>query len=67
MKPKALNKRLVLKRETIVNLSETEMGRMFGGIYYTHTGCSIPLNSCLACHPSCHFSECVCLSTNPEC
>jgi len=63
MKHKTLNKRLVLKRETIVNLSERAMGGVFGGIPATVCTCI----SCPGCAPSDFLTECDCPSTSPGC
>jgi len=60
MNTKTLNKRLVLNRETIVNLSKTAMGGMFGGYNDTDVAHSCPLNTCSYCLLSFHFSECEC-------
>ena len=55
MESKTLNKRLVLNRETIVNLSKTAMGDMFGGKDGTDAA-----HTCTLCQQSFHFSECEC-------
>ena len=63
MKHKSLNKRLILKRETIVNLNERAMDGMLGGYNDTVRSCI----SCPICHPSDFPTECDCPSTNPGC
>ena len=60
MKPKALNKRLVLKRETIAHLGKTAMGEVYGGFFETlRTVCTPTCKTdCpLSCGP---LSECIC-------
>ncbi len=64
MKPKFLNKGLVLKRETIVNLSETALGALVGGFKQTDRTCNPSCDECPISYP---LSECECPSTYPGC
>jgi hypothetical protein len=68
MKSKALKKRLVLNRETIVDLSETAMGKEYGGVDQTSRGdCPVFCETApmiKSCGP---LSECMCPIETYEC
>jgi molybdenum cofactor biosynthesis enzyme len=65
MKSKAFKKRLVLNKETIVNLNQSEMAVVYGGEDYTgnvktcELTCTLDTKSCWTLLPTCE-SVCNC-------
>jgi len=72
MKPKKLGKKLLLKRETIVNLKKQEMFNLKAGVeptrYLTCQPCDTMMQSCLPCPAvntlgdSCYTGGCDCIT-----
>jgi natural product precursor len=64
MKSKAFKKRLVLNKETIVNLNQSEMAAVYGGDYTKEVKtceltCTLDTKSCWTLLPTCE-SICIC-------
>lgn len=62
MKPKNLNKKLGLKKETVVNLSEKELSVVFGGKSQHDVFCATIVEGCdtSTCHESGILYSCDC-------
>ena len=58
MKSKVFNKRLVLRKETVVDLAKAEMNRVVGG---TVAHCTVYYSARIACP----FVSCLCVPSEP--
>lgn len=58
MKPKNFKRKLVLKKQTVANLSSGEMFRVAGGVETNTMPCGSCAVSCVTDCPECNTVEC---------